>query len=507
MLKRFLNSFRTICCLSYTYPSSRYFPRLYLSRAGMADAATSEIANSSTCDAKLIDVHHPPVEGNIELRDKEDDQDLPSSNLFRENLSRRMKRSRRKGLLHKRQLNEADGNTDAEAGKRLKVDDESTKMKESHNETDCYIENGLRKVYPYRYTYLCYCKARWKGKALIDVLNNEFMGGNAEFHVSQIENGFVKVNGKDVKTTYVLRGKNELISNITHRHELPVTAQPLKIISETEDYVVVDKPSSIPVHPCGRYRHNSVTFMLSREHGFHNLRTIYRLDRLTSGLLIFGRTHDATNHIMDSIKQRTVSKTYLCRVDGEFPDGTIECKEPLDKVHEKIGTWRVKKGGKDSHTSFEKVSYNGNSSVVKCYPHTGRTHQIRVHLQYLGHPIVNDPLYNDDVWGKDKGKNGEYGKSDNELYEDLVAMHNSKFFETDLMLPDETSLTPAQTDIRLTSDPNCDYCKKRYKDPHPDKLVMYLHSLSYKGPDWEFRTEEPAWAQTDWKSTSKNQLQ
>lgn len=118
--------------------------------------------------------------------------------------------------------------------------------------------------------------------------------------------------------------------------------------------------------------------------------------------------------------------------------GTVECKEPLDKVHAKIGTWRVKPGGKEAFTTFERLSYDGRTSIVKCeslcllwicllrllcdnfvsfvgMPHTGRTHQIRIHLQYLGHPITNDPLYNDLVWGPDKGKNGVYHKTDEQV--------------------------------------------------------------------------------------------
>ena len=73
------------------------------------------------------------------------------------------------------------------------------------------------------------------------------------------------------------------------------------------------------VHPCGRYRHNTVAFILAKEHNLRNLRTIHRLDRLTSGLLMFGRTQERARQMEQQIRTRLVSKEYVCRVEGEFP--------------------------------------------------------------------------------------------------------------------------------------------------------------------------------------------
>ena len=75
----------------------------------------------------------------------------------------------------------------------------------------------------------------------------------------------------------------------------------------------------LQVHPCGRYRHNTVVFILAKEHGLKNLRTIHRLDRLTSGLLLFGRNPKKAREMEQQIRTRQVQKEYVCRVDGEFP--------------------------------------------------------------------------------------------------------------------------------------------------------------------------------------------
>lgn len=93
----------------------------------------------------------------------------------------------------------------------------------------------------------------------------------------------------------------------------------------------------------------------------------------------------------------------------------------------KIGVCKVSPKGKDCITVFQKLGYNGSTSIVLCKPKTGRMHQIRVHLQYLGYPVVNDPLYNHDVFGPMKGKGGDLGgKTDEDLVKDLIHIHNAE---------------------------------------------------------------------------------
>ena len=137
-------------------------------------------------------------------------------------------------------------------------------------------------------------------------------------------------------------------------------------------------------------------------------------------------------------------KEYVCRVEGEFPEGKTECSQPVEVVSYKIGVCKVNKiqlstnptlslslsqvstHGKECRTEFERLSYNGVTSVVVCRPFTGRMHQIRVHLQYLGFPVMNDPLYNHLVFGPEKGKGGNIGKTDEKLIADLISIHNAE---------------------------------------------------------------------------------
>ncbi|XP_059616832.1 uncharacterized protein LOC132261842 isoform X2 [Phlebotomus argentipes] len=474
--------------------------------------------------------------------------------------------------------------------KKAKLETKALKAKrpgftdERYHETSYYIESGLRKVYPYYFTFTTFTKGRWVGEQILDVFAREFRAHPAEEYERCIKAGTLTVNYEKVPTDYRLK-HNDLLANIVHRHEVPVTSQPITIVHMDDDIVVVNKPASIPVHPCGRYRHNTVVFILAKEYNLKNLRTIHRLDRLTSGLLLFGRSPKKARQMEHQIRNRQVQKQYVCRVEGEFPDGVIECKEPIEVVSYKIGVCKVSPKGKECTTKFEKLGFNGKSSVVLCKPQTGRMHQIRVHLQYLGYPVINDPLYNHEVFGPAKGRGGDIGgKSDEQLVKDLINIHNAENWlgidgdsEMSLfksMKPDAedggvlgcgkgnilsdddcetvsreaspcsesprplshgsesphesvcqvspqqnsppTGLKRAQAKVtvatqtghespdltfnpdKMTVDKHCYECKVRYRDPKPQDLVMYLHAWKYKGPGWEYSTELPDWASSQW---------
>lgn len=402
-------------------------------------------------------------------------------------------------------------------------------------ETDYYFENYLRKVYPYYFTYTTFCKGRWVGKNLIDVFIEEFCAHSKDEYAKNIAVGNIKINGKPVTAEYVFK-ENDLLTNKVHRHEIAVAASPIKVIYSNEEFLVVDKPPSIPIHPCGRYRHNSLLYILAKDHGFKELYSVHRLDRMTSGLLIFTKTTKKSQEISEQIRERKVEKEYICRVVGNFPDGIIHCKEPLEIISPKMGISIVSPTGKECETIFEKLSYNGTSSVVCCKPLTGRMHQIRVHLQYLGHPIINDPIYNHEhVFGPLKGKNGDVGKSREQLLEDLLQTHNLQKW----LIEDGPVLQESNTNMQNSVDDDqknkmslkaleyylksdgyeklaekyikrpeniviedsCYLCHQKYMDPQPKDLIMFLHALKYQGEGWEFESELPSWAKDDWKET------
>eukprot|EP00124_Ichthyophonus_hoferi_P004032 Ihof_evm4s399 gene=Ihof_evmTU4s399 len=264
---------------------------------------------------------------------------------------------------------------------------------------------SLRYVTPYQYTFEVYAKGRWLGRTLLDTLVKEFRAESEDYYNQAITTGRILINGKKVQPSYILVNQ-DILTHQLHRHEPPVSSQPIEILYDKDDLVVVDKPSSIPVHPCGRYRHNSMTFLLARDHNMPYLRTVHRLDRLTSGLLLFAKNKEKSQEMMKLISERNVQKVYVCKVIGVFPEEPIECNEPIKVIIPRLGLCRVSLDGKECSTRFERLGTDGVTSIVKCLPRTGRTHQIRVHLQYLGHPISNDPLYAHKVWGSAHGRGG-----------------------------------------------------------------------------------------------------
>ena len=420
------------------------------------------------------------------------------------------------------------------------------------NETEYYVENGLRKVYPYYFTYNTHAKGRWVGRTLRDVFTTEFYAHSAAQFENAIARECITLNGKPADAGHVLKN-NDLVTSKRHRHELPVIHQPIEIIEDTPELLVVNKPSSLPIHPCGRYRYNTLIYILAKEHGYRTLRTTYRLDRLTSGLIIFTKTWLRAKQITAQIAARNVSKEYVCKVAGRFPNNEV-CSEPIGALSHRMGVYRADPNGKEANTTFELLHYNASSdtSVVLCKPKTGRTHQIRIHLQFLGYPIVNDPIYNTSLWGPSKGKDGDYGdQSIEEMIEKLPQYHNKEEYlitnnsessisnktatgdvkqptencdvkqsadkEDEVLPPEKSDVSqPSEKgDIRLSAesdssnsrcaaatfdsaklirDSQCDECSKMYRDPTLSELTMYLHAWSYQGPDWSYRTSIPDWA-------------
>lgn len=409
-------------------------------------------------------------------------------------------------------------------------------------ETTYYFEGGLRKVRPYYFDFQTYCKGRWVGRSLLHVFSTEFRSQPLSYYEAAVRAGRLHLNEEPVQDLSIVLKDNDFLRNTVHRHEPPVTAEPIRLLAENNDVVVIDKPSSIPVHPCGRFRHNTVIFILGKEHQLKELHPLHRLDRLTSGVLMFAKTAAVSEKIHEQVRDRQLEKEYVCRVAGEFPDKEVICKEPILVVSYKVGVCRVDPRGKPCETMFQRLSYNGRSSVVQCRPLTGRTHQIRVHLQFLGHPILNDPIYNSTAWGPSRGQGGHIPKTDEELLRDLVAEHQAKeslsmldLCESDLTpgLIDSTAPsselakdsleglataaqkidgiaeaapqhldTPekaAKADVTQETDPLCAECRVLRQDPLPQDLVMFLHALRYKGPDFEYVSPIPAWARDDWQ--------
>ncbi|KAI9457531.1 pseudouridine synthase [Russula earlei] len=270
---------------------------------------------------------------------------------------------------------------------------------------------GLRKIAPYWYPYTAMAKGRWLNREILEIVSTEFRDRSVEYYRYALESGVTTINGKIAKADTIVRN-GDRIENIVHRHEPPVASKPVKILHEDREreFIVIDKPGSIPVHATGRYFYLSLVEILQREFGYPKVYTVNRLDRLTSGLMIIGLSSPRAHALSQEFVQGGVKKEYVARCSGEFPaEEEVVVDQPLLTVDRQMGLNIVHPEGKLAKTVFKRLNYDRstNTSVLLCRPLTGRSHQIRVHLQYLGHPIANDPVYSESkIWGPNLGKGG-----------------------------------------------------------------------------------------------------
>lgn len=382
-------------------------------------------------------------------------------------------------------------------GFKLRVNESlSGKHKQEDPDYEVKIENHLRKIQPYYFTYKTFCKLRWRDKNLLDVFTSEFRDRDKEYYKEAIESGSVFLDDKPATLDSVIRN-GQLITHKLHRHEPPVNAKPVKVVYQNDDILVIDKPSGVPVHPTGRYRFNSITKMLEKDLGY-TVHPCNRLDKQTSGLMFLAKTPKGADEMGDQLKAREVSKQYVARVVGEFPVEEITIEKPLKTLEPRVALNVVcaetDKEGKHAKTIFKRISFDGKTSIVICKPLTGRQHQIRVHLQYLGYPIANDPIYsNPHIWGPElgKGKQSDYDDIIKELYE----IGKSKAAQS-WYFPNAKGET--------LKEEKCSVCKTDlYTDPDPNDLILWLHAYKYESnieddatgkKKWSYRTEFPDWA-------------
>ncbi|CRG83692.1 hypothetical protein PISL3812_01047 [Talaromyces islandicus] len=400
-----------------------------------------------------------------------------------------------------------------------------------------YFEGGFRRVKPYHHTYNTWCKERWRGRTLLDIFASEFRDRTPEYYKEAIEKGLVTVKGQ-VAGIDTIVNNGSIVSHTTHRHEPPVSDLPIGIIHEDDDMLVIDKPPGIPVHGAGRYFHNTVIQILKSERPGLIPRPCNRLDRLTSGVMFMGKTPKATETFCKQLQARTLQKEYVARVSGRFPDGVVLCDQPIMSVSPKLGLNRVRATGKDARTKFRRLAYypsqkkssdDGSTneedgySIVHCLPLTGRTHQIRVHLQFLGYPISNDPIYSNlRVFGPDLGKHDDSDRRDNEIIDRLSNMGKTELADTTTYRTHITCppAVPPETDPKIVeamlareheaavdryhlrkgeklSGANCDVCETPlYTDPAPHELIIFLHAARYSDHacSWSYKSKLPAWA-------------
>ncbi|MDM5156077.1 RluA family pseudouridine synthase [Bacillus sp. DX1.1] len=236
---------------------------------------------------------------------------------------------------------------------------------------------------------------------------DKFVAGvNNEWSRSQVQqwikDGVVTVNGNDIKGNYKVKVNDEIAIAIPEPEELDILPEDmnLEIYYEDADVLVVNKPRGMVVHPApGHTRGTLVNGLmhhctdLSGINGVMRPGIVHRIDKDTSGLLMVAKNDMAHESLVNQLVAKTVTRRYKAIVHGVIPHdkGTIDAPIGRDKKDRQSMT--VEDKGKNAVTHFHVLERFNNFTLVECRLETGRTHQIRVHMKYIGFPLAGDPKY------------------------------------------------------------------------------------------------------------------
>lgn len=242
------------------------------------------------------------------------------------------------------------------------------------------------------------------GERIDRYLSNEIADKSRAFWQKLLKDGRVLVNGKAVKPNYALAAGDEIWTVLPEAEDLLAVEPediPLDIVFEDSDIIVVNKARGMVVHPAaGNYHGTLVNALLahckdlSGINGVLRPGIVHRIDKETTGLIIAAKNDRAHKGLVEEWHTEAVSRRYLALLHGNMPEpaGTIEApigRHPKDRKKMTV----LPDGGRRAVTHYRVVERFGRYTLVECKLETGRTHQIRVHMKYLGYPLVGDAVY------------------------------------------------------------------------------------------------------------------
>lgn len=217
------------------------------------------------------------------------------------------------------------------------------------------------------------------------------------------DKGLVKFHGRILKTGEKLLSNALLDADVS---SLQITDEhiDLPLLFEDDDVIVINKPAGILTHVQGPFNPEATvaTFLRSRTAELTGERAgiVHRLDRPTSGVIVGAKNPRALSFLQKQFADRSVKKTYMAIVKGHLTEKEAIIDMPIERNPKAPATFRIGPNGKAATTRYRVVSESSDASLLELKPVTGRTHQLRVHLAHIGHPIIGDPLYG-------KGKHGD----------------------------------------------------------------------------------------------------
>ncbi len=271
----------------------------------------------------------------------------------------------------------------------------------------------------------------------IDKYLSGILDESRETITKMIEEGYILVNKKSTKPSYKLKETDEVTVNDGFKKELSLeaTKMDIDIVYEDDYLMVINKPSGLVVHPGNGNQSNTLvngllyyTKNLSQKEEFRP-GIVHRLDKDTSGLMLVAKDDKTHELLSEMFKEKQVHREYIALLDGVFPQEKAIIDAPIGRSKEQFDKMEVRKDGKRAVTHLEVIKKYSKNTLVRLVLETGRTHQIRVHLSYIGYPVHNDPVYS-------KKESTEFGQFLHSAYLKFVhpITHKTLEFQEDLPL-------------------------------------------------------------------------
>lgn len=219
--------------------------------------------------------------------------------------------------------------------------------------------------------------------------------------LKMIKDGNVLVNGKIVKPSYIVKLNDDIEYKIVEE-DMDVEPEniPLDVVYEDDDVIVINKANGMVVHPApGNYHGTLVNALMYHFKNLSNINgslrpgIVHRIDADTTGLLMVAKNDKAHEILAKELEEKKTKRKYIALVWGVIEEDTATIDAPIGRDDKDRKKMAVTGSGKEARTHIEVLKRFKDATLIECVLETGRTHQIRVHLNYIGHPLVNDPVY------------------------------------------------------------------------------------------------------------------
>lgn len=241
-----------------------------------------------------------------------------------------------------------------------------------------------------------------QGLRLDKYLANQYPELSRVYIQKLIQDANVLVNNKVEKSSYKVKENDEIFMEDVEIEELNIEAEniPIEVVYEDNDIIVINKAQGMIVHPApGVYKGTLVNALLyhckdlSSINGVKRPGIVHRIDKDTSGLLVVAKNDKAHENLSNQLKDKTMNREYIALVHGIINENRGKINAPIGRDLKNRIKMAVVKDGKEAITHFSVMERYKNYTLVYCKLETGRTHQIRVHMSYIGHPLAADPVY------------------------------------------------------------------------------------------------------------------